>query len=147
MIGQTIIDEQLKLALKLSDSIAWFESHTDELQETLIDFVRYAQLKDEGVDSNDQIIGLYTEATEQISDGRKRAGDPYDLDDTGAFYRSMYVKVLRDSILIDADYAKMQDQNWWSTDILGLTTENLDKYAELIKENFILYARRVLQID
>jgi hypothetical protein len=147
MIGNTIIDEQLKLALKLSDSIAWFESHTDELKDTLIDFVRYSQLKDEGIDGNGNFIGFYTEATEQISDGRKRAGDPYDLDDTGAFYRSMFINVLKDSILIDGDYEKMQDQNWWKIDILGLTDENLETYAELIKENFILYARRVLQID
>lgn len=147
MIGNTIIDEQLKLALKLSDSIAWFESHTDELKDTLIDFVRYSQLKDEGIDGNGNFIGFYTEATEQISDGRKRAGDPYDLDDTGAFYRSMFINVLKDSILIDGDYEKMQDQDWWKIDILGLTEENLETYAELIKENFILYARRVLQID
>ena len=74
-------------------------------------------------------------------------GDPYNLKDTGAFFRSMFVKVLKDSIIIDADYAKMEDQNWWSIDILGLTDEHLELYAEMVKKNFILYARRILELD
>jgi hypothetical protein len=147
MIGQTKIDEQIKKALLLDDSVAWFESHTNEIQKTILDYIRNDQLFDEGIDANEDIIGTYSYLTEVMTNGRKRMGDPYTLKDTGEFYRSMFIKVLKDSILIDANFTKMEDQNWWSIDILGLTEENLEKYAEKIKENFILYARRVLELD
>ena len=147
MIGQTKIDEHLKKAVLLNDSIAWFDAHTDELKEAILNMIRQDQLVEEGVDSNDEIIGYYSYLTEVMTDGRKRMGDPYNLKDTGAFFRSMFVKVLNDSILVDADYEKMEDQNWWSIDILGLTEENLEIYAEMVKKNYILYARRVLELN
>jgi len=147
MIGQTKIDEQLQKALLLDDSIAWFESHTNDVEQMILDYIRNDQLFDEGIDANEDIIGTYSYLTEVMTNGRKKMGDPYTLKDTGEFYRSMFIKVLKDSILIDANYTKMEDQNWWSIDILGLTEENLEKYAEKIKENFILYARQVLALD
>lgn len=147
MIGQTEIDEHLKRAVLLDDSIAWFDAHTDEVKKDILNMIRQDQLLDEGVDSNNEIIGTYSYLTEVLSGGEKRMGDPYTLKDTGAFFRSMFIKVLNDSIYIDADYAKMEDQNWWSVDILGLTEENLEKYAEMVKKNFILYARRVLELN
>jgi|TARA_R110001599_G_scaffold79380_8_gene215080 hypothetical protein len=147
MIGQTKIDEHLKKAVLLDDSIAWFDAHTDELKETILNLIRQDQLVEEGVDANEEIIGYYSYLTEVMTDGRKKMGEPYNLKDTGAFFRSMFVKVLNDSIYIDADYEKMEDQNWWSIDILGLTEDNLEIYAEMVKENFILYARRILELN
>jgi hypothetical protein len=52
-----------------------------------------------------------------------------------------------DGIIINADYAKMQGQDWWDLNILNLTDENLTKYVEKIKENYIIYARKVLGLD
>ena len=147
MIGNTNIDIHLKKAVLLDDSIAWIDAHSDEVKEKILNLIRDEQLMEEGVDANNDIIGTYSYLTEVLSGGRKRMGDPYNLNDTGAFFRSMFIKVLSDSILIDADSAKMEDQNWWSVDILGLTEENLDIYATMVKENFILYARRVLDLD
>ena len=147
MIGQTKIDEHLKKAVLLDDSIAWFDAHTDELKLTILNLIRQDQLVEEGVDANEEIIGYYSYLTEVMTDGRKKMGEPYNLKDTGAFFRSMFVKVLNDSIYIDADYEKMEDQNWWSIDILGLTEDNLEIYAEMVKENFILYARRILELN
>jgi len=147
MIGNTDIDIHLKKAVLLDDSIAWIDAHSDEVKEEILNLIRNEQLMEEGVDANDDIIGTYSYLTEVLSGGRKRMGDPYNLNDTGAFFRSMFIKVLSHSILIDADSAKMEDQNWWSVDILGLTEENLDIYATMVKENFILYARRVLELD
>jgi hypothetical protein len=147
MIGNTDIDIHLKKAVLLDDSIAWIDAHSDEVKEEILNLIRDEQLMEEGVDANNDIIGTYSYLTEVLSGGRKRMGDPYNLNDTGAFFRSMFIKVLSDSILIDADSAKMEDQNWWSVDILGLTEENLDIYAKMVKENFILYARRVLELD
>ena len=147
MIGKTAIDEHMKNAKLLFDSVAWLESHTPIVKKTILDLIRKDQLTDEGVDENENIIGTYSFYTEFLSNGKKKEGEPYDLHDTGQFYKSMFIKVLKDSIIIDADFEKMEDQNWWRISILGLTEENLDKYAAEIKSNYILYARRVLGIN
>ena len=147
MIGQTAIDEHLKKTKLLFDSVAWLDAHTSQVKEDILNLIREAQLMAEGVDENNEIIGTYSYMTELISGGRKQEGDPYNLNDTGEFFRSMYIKVLADSIIIDANYAKMEDQDWWSIDILGLTQENLQLYAELVKENYIKYARKILELD
>lgn len=147
MIGETAIDKHLKKTKLLFDSVAWLDAHTSQVKEDILNLIREAQLMAEGVDEDNQIIGTYSYMTELISGGRKQEGDPYNLNDTGEFFRSMYIKVLSDSIVIDANYQKMEDKDWWSISILGLTQENLDKYAEMVKENYILYARRILELD
>lgn len=147
MIGQTAIDEHLKKTRLLFDSVAWLDAHTSQVKEDILNLIREAQLMAEGVDENNEIIGTYSYMTELISGGRKQEGDPYNLNDTGEFFRSMYIKVLSDSIVIDANYAKMEDKDWWSINILGLTQENLQLYADMVKENYILYARKVLGLD
>jgi len=147
MIGETAIDEHLKKTRLLFDSVAWLDAHTSQVKEDVLNLIREAQLMAEGVDENNEIIGTYSFMTEIISRGRKQEGDPYNLNDTGEFFRSMYIKVLADSIIIDANYAKMEDQDWWSIDILGLTQENLQLYAEMVKENYIKYARKILELD
>lgn len=147
MIGETAIDKHLKKTKLLFDSVAWLDAHTPQVKEDVLNLIREAQLMAEGVDENNEIIGTYSYMTEVISGGRKQEGDPYNLNDTGEFFRSMYIKVLLDSIIIDANYQKMEDKDWWSISILGLTQENLDKYAEMVKENYIKYARKVLELD
>ena len=147
MIGETAIDEHLKKTRLLFDSVAWLDAHTSQVKEDILNLIREAQLMAEGVDENNEIIGTYSFMTEIISGGRKQEGDPYNLNDTGEFFRSMYIKVLADSIIIDANYQKMEDKDWWSISILGLTQENLDKYAEMVKENYIKYARKILELD
>ena len=147
MIGETAIDKHLKRTKLLFDSVAWLDAHTSQVKEDILNLIREAQLMAEGVDEDNQIIGTYSYMTELISGGRKQEGDPYNLNDTGEFFRSMYIKVLSDSIIIDADYQKMEDKDWWSISILGLTQENLQLYADMVKENFILYARRILELD
>jgi len=147
MIGETAINEHLKKTRLLFDSVAWLDAHTSQVKEDVLNLIREAQLMAEGVDENNEIIGTYSFMTEIISGGRKQEGDPYNLNDTGEFFRSMYIKVLADSIIIDANYQKMEDKDWWSISILGLTQENLDKYAEMVKENYIKYARKILELD
>jgi hypothetical protein len=147
MIGKTPIDEHLKKQKALFDSVAWFEANTPKLKELVITLIQEKQLLSEGIGSDGGLIGTYSYWTEVLSGGRKQEGDPYNLNDTGEFFRSMYVKTLRDSISINADYAKMADKDWWSINILNLTDENLELYITEIKKNYISYARRVLELD
>lgn len=147
MIGKTPIDLHLKRALLLNSAKAWIEANTDELRELIVNLIRYNQLTEQGVNSEGDIIGTYSYTTELLSEGRKKRGEPYDLNDTGEFFRSMYVQVLADSIVVNADYAKMEDQNWWNINILNLTDENLEVYIEEIKQNYVKEARRILDLD
>lgn len=146
MIGNTPIEQHLQRAENINDSQAWFESNTPQIQKMVLDMIRNDQLFDRGVNKFDQIIGLYSPFTQEINPD-KIAGTPYTLKDTGQFYESMFITVLKDSILINADATKMEDQKWWSTNILGLDERNLEIYIEQIKKNYIRYTRKILGIN
>lgn len=139
--------QQLLRAAKLSEADAWFDSLRDRgLIEKILDFVREDQLRERGVDENDEIIGFYSIATEILSGGDKHAGDPYTLYDTGEFYSSMFITVLRDSFIINADAQKDDDNLFekYGEGIIGLTDDNLQKVIEELKTKYINYARNVL---
>ena len=145
---ETSLGELMRKVNVLNDSVAWVESNSPQLRSKIVkEWIQQDQLKGEGVDSEGQIIGLYSFYTELLSNGRKKAGDPFDLDDTGAFYRSMFVRVLADRIIIEGDSGKMDDQYWWDDNILNLTDENLQKYIDEIKDNYTSYARRILGLS
>jgi len=147
-IRNTRLGETLAKTKLLFDSVAWLESITQELQlKAVREWIQQDQLKDEGVNSLGNIIGIYSFQTEIMSDGKKRAGDPYDLEDTGQFFRSMFVRVLTDAIVFEADSEKMNDQLWWNNNILNLTDENLNKFIQEVRQNYVIYARRTLGIN
>jgi hypothetical protein len=128
----------------------WYSAHTEFIKDVILDLITDNQLMDKGVDADGEIIGRYSKATEMISGGRKKAGDPYNLNDTGSFFRSMFINVLENSIEIDASsqtFTEMQDQNWWRISILGMTEQSLNQYVELLKENYIIFTRETLGID
>jgi hypothetical protein len=145
-IGSTPMDVHLKIAVTLNDAIAWFDAHTPEVEKLIVHLITFDQLKINGVDKFNEVIGLYSEITQQINP-IKIAGTPYTLEDTGTFYRSMYIVVLKNSILIEANTGHMQDQKWWSINILGLNEQNLGIYKAKIRENYISYTRWTLGIN
>ena len=149
-IGNTKIEEQLRRVRLLSENKAWFDTFTTATKNEILDWIKIDQLTNEGVDKNGNIIGFYSFATQLITDGRKRAGDPFDLNDSGDFYRSMFISVFLDSIIIDAGsqtYAEMQKQDWFSNSILGLTDENFEKLKSKVLESYQKHLREVLQIN
>lgn len=144
---KTRIGETLNKTKLLFDSIAWLEAFTPDLRLKMVkEWLQKDQLTGKGVDSNGEIIGFYSLATEFISEGRKQEGDHFTLDDSGAFYASTFVRVLIDSVIFEADSGKMEDQEWWQNEILNLTDENLQKLIEEVKVKYIDYARRTLEI-
>lgn len=144
MLEQTGIFQLLNAArLRTGDELAWREAFNTELKRKVIDLITQDQMISKGVDEDGDIIGRYSRATELISNGRKREGDPFTLKDSGEFHESIFIDVLNDSIIIDGDTAKMESEDWWtinnisSEKILGLTDENMDKLAEMVKERYI----------
>lgn len=150
MLYDTAIGVLLRKTRLLSEAEAWVKSIDQNVQETIIkEYIQKDQLKQQGIDETGQVIGYYSEVTEMITRGRKMAGDHYTLEDTGAFFRSMYVVVLLDSIVIEANPVKDNENLFvkYGDGIIGLTDENKTKFGEIVKEKFIQYVRDTLQID
>lgn len=121
------------------DDQVWIECFTQELRTEIVKLIQEDQLTRKGVDEAGEIIGYYSYFTELITKGRKQEGDHFTLNDTGSFYRSMFVMPFRDSFIIDADsntFAEMQTQDWYSDGILGLTDENLQKIIDKIGQKY-----------
>ena len=143
-IGNTKIHKLVKNGKRLSELEAWYKTFDGNTKVKIINWVREEQIREEGEDSKGNIIGLYSFATELISNGEKKAGDPYTLYDLGDTYRSLYLVVLKDAIVIDGDFTKMQGQDWWAEDIYKLNENHVERLRELVKNSFIAYVKEVL---
>lgn len=122
-----------------SDDQVWIECFTQDLRKEIVRLIQQDQLTAKGVDEAGVVIGYYSYLTELITKGRKKKGDHFNLDDTGSFYRSMFVIPFRDSFVIDANSAtfeEMKSQEWYRDEILGLTDENLQKVIDKIGEKY-----------
>jgi hypothetical protein len=128
----------------LYDSVAWIHSfkHSD-LKRLIIEWIQNDQLKAEGVDADDKIIGYYSSLTAQINP-KKKFNTHYTLEDTGELFRSMFVRVLTTEVIISANTDKIEDQEWYRSRIFNLNDENLRKFVEKLKDEYIRYARKVL---
>jgi hypothetical protein len=65
--------------------------------------------------------------TEIISGGRKQQGDHYTLLDSGDMFDSLFVAVFVNEFVIIGDTGKIENQDWYSDQILKLTDENIQK--------------------
>ena len=92
-------------------------------------------------------IGFYSQGTEAITEGRKKAGDPFDLFETGEFLERLFAKVDRNSIFFDTKDPKKTEvlRNLLSTNIFGLSDEDLNKViSKHIQPFMITYFRKNL---
>jgi hypothetical protein len=121
-LTQTVLGDALQRAIQLKHAEIWRLVFKDEqFKEQILDWIRWDQLYNEGVDELGEIIGTYSTYTEMLNP-EKQAGTPYTLYDTGAFYRSMSIAILDLAIEIDADPIK--------TDEFGQTTDLFAEYGE-----------------
>ena len=97
------------------------------------------QLGEDRINSLGAHLGFYSFATELISNGRKKAGEPFDLNDTGAFWDSWLVFIGASEIIIDANPFKDEDNLFekYGIDVLGLTDENLQVLINEALEQYI----------
>ncbi len=58
-----------------------------ELEQKILDLNRKDQLFEKGENNEGTVIGIYKPLTEVLSGGKKKAGQPYNLFDTGDFYK------------------------------------------------------------
>lgn len=69
--------------------------------------------------------GVYSKTTELLSGGKKKAGTPYDLNDTGDFLKGFFLKIEQDRVLFSSKDKKTQLLIEDFGDIFGLTEEDL----------------------
>lgn len=145
----TILGEKLRKMSTLSDAVAWYSAFTPAFKNEILSWIQDDQLRKRGVDEDDEVIGYYSLWTEIHSRGKKKFGDHYTLEDTGEFFKSMFVVVLSDSIVIEADPIKGDDNLFfkYGEGIIGLTEENLEFFQLELADKYREYARQVLQLD
>lgn len=91
-----------------------------------------SQLFADSEDVEGNPIGFYSYATEVITKGRKKAGQPFNLYESGEFLGRLFAKVEKNSIFFDTKDGKRKEvlTHLLSTNIFGLTDENLNKIIE-----------------
>lgn len=145
-IGQSKLHDLVRRRRRLVDSVIWYEAFDTNLKDQIIRWIQDDQLRPKGIDADGDVIGFYSLTTSFINP-IKKFNTHYTLEDTGSFYRSMFIQVLSDRIRIDASsesYKEMQDQEWFTDRILNLTDENIQKLKTDLKSAYIKAVRKVL---
>lgn len=137
-----------KNARLLNDSSAWINSFDFNVKNEIIYFIQKDQLFDKGIDENNNVIGYYSIKTQEINPNKK-VGEHYTFLDTGDFFKSMFIRVLKDSFEVDANGIKENTDLFvkYGNEIIGLTIESKEKLVEILTEKYKEYARQILQID
>jgi hypothetical protein len=112
----------------------------------ILDWIRYDQLFDKGIDSQGKIIGYYSMQTSRINP-KKKFNTHYTMLDTGDLFRSMFVNVFLNEIRIDGNDEKLKDKQWYSKNIIALTDENITKLQAKVKQSYINQLKEILSIN
>jgi hypothetical protein len=150
MLMDTILGQQLRKVNLLSERVFWRTAFNDPaFKRYILDLIREDQLFNQGVDSDGDIIGYYSEWTEMMNPD-KVAGNHYTLKDTGKFYESMIIYIYDNLIEIDADPIKKNEKGEetnlfyeYGENIVGLTEENKEKVGLILADK---YRAQIIQV-
>jgi len=146
------IQEQLTKVKKLQPS---------RLQKDLFKFIKSIekelldknkdQIFNKSKDINGNPIGFYSYATEVISKGKKKKGEPFTGFDTGDFFKGFYMQEVSGVLRFGSSDSKTQtilnSKNWLSNELFGLSDENLKEVIEKrLLPFFIENSRNILEI-
>lgn len=149
----TLLGVQLRKVNLLSERVFWRKAFNDPaFTNYILDLIRNDQLFSQGIDSDGDVIGTYSEWTEMMNP-EKEAGEHYTLKDTGAFYESMIIYIYDNLIEIDADPIKKNDKGEeknlffeYGENIIGLTDENTQKVALILADKYKQEIIRILSV-
>lgn len=115
------IDSDVKTILKM-------------LEKDILDLNRDDQLFKEGLGTDGKLLGVYSKATEEMTQGArgpgfpKRAGEPYNFYDTGSMFKAYGLRAGRDKFTIYNTSLTLKafskSKGVPESRIIGLTTEN-----------------------
>ena len=88
----------------------------------------------------------YSLLTEILSQGRKKAGDPYNLYDSGEFYNSMLFLLGNNFFEIDADPIKENDNLFtkYGEEIIWLSENSKEKLRPYLINQYEIELRKIL---
>lgn len=134
--------------------------NADRASKDLFDFIKSIeaeivqlnrqQLNEKSKDIYGEAIGFYSKATEIITKGEKKAGEPFTAKDTGAFLEGLYAKVQNNIIVFGSSDPKvsiiLNSENWLSSDLFGLTDLDLENLIEEKLKPFMIdyYQKKLL---
>lgn len=158
LFNNTILGEKFSELKQQRSNQLWFDSISDEkVKEFILFLVQYGQLFSKGINEFGQVIGLYSELTEQI-DPTKKHNTPYTFHDTGEFFKSMFVTPLSEGFIIDGDGIKTGKKlrngeavdstidlfKEYGDEIIGLTEESKEELAVFLVDKFIENVKKIL---
>lgn len=108
-----------------------------EFQGLIIKLNTQEQLFKKGVDSKDVTLGVYSPFTIEIKKSKGQPTNHITLKDTGDFYNTWTVKMVKGDIVIDANFIKdgedIIEKNRLSEFVTGLTAESLQILIDEVK--------------
>jgi len=143
----------LKKAIRLNFDSFFLKIWQSKSVQNYIELLNKEQLKrsedKKGVklsyeDAKGNVRTGYSPLTAKLSKGRKKIGQPFNLFDTGDFYKSIKASPELKGVDIDADFIK-EDTNLekkFGKDIIGLSNENIQKLREFIKPIIVLNLKK-----
>jgi hypothetical protein len=148
-LNDTILYQYYKKAKLLRELDAWYSAFNEDTKKFIIDLIQNKQLKEKGIDGKGVVIGQYSYATELITKGRKKHGENYTLEDTGAFYNSMEVEITDALIYVTGNGKKGKDNLYakYGDYITTLTDESIEEIKPIIQKKYIEYVQRILSIN
>ena len=129
------VRKTLKFYAKLNiDQVLFFVYKDKLVQSEILELNIKDQLFDKGVNSDNVVVGLYTPATELLSEGKKKAGSHFTFFDSGEFFDSFRFIPLKTGFRIEADGQKDDDNLFdkYGDNLVGLTQENIDFLPEIL---------------
>ena len=145
-IGQSRLHEMMRRRRLLSESVVWFNAFDTNLKNFMLDLIRENKLRQKGIDADGDVIGFYSITTSFINP-KKTFNTHYTLDDSGDFFKSMFVQVFSDRVMAEAtsnSFREMQDQDWYNERILDWTNESIQRIKEKLLPHYIEAVRKVL---
>jgi len=87
-------------------------------------------------------LGFYSKSTEEITNGRKKEGEPFTAVDTGVFFRGFFMKIINDRLIFGSTDPKTNDilksKSWLTHELFGLSDDNL---SEIIEKNILPFVQ------
>jgi len=151
-VMDTEIGSLLRRTKLLFDASIWYDSVDSNVRRMILHWIQNDQLREQGIDEDGDVIGWYSQLTEILSGGEKKFNTHYTLEDTGEFFRQMFVIVLNDSLVIDSDGADKSNgdnifDKFGGPKIIGLTDENMEKLVAVLRVKYIENTRKVLGLN
>lgn len=119
----------------------------NRLSEKIIDLNRMGQLF-MGLNTKGQIIGRYSEATENDYGGAEKgkyAGEPYNFEDTGDFFKAFTIDFQNGKLDFFSTDSKVPLLTTKYKNLFGLTWENeMELNYEILKPELLRFIKRVL---